>query len=178
MAVLLAVGVYKLRVALRWKMVVWAVAIYYAGAFFVFRIVMIYPDSAHGPLGSRSIAIAKSRGSFVTEARLEPTRFVLEGEEVEFEEAWVEEAMATKLNILLLPYEAPQGWYFFCFRTKNKPSWRLLFVLEGNEKKHGFSGRHSYSERAPYPEIFTLHVCVLRSWKDENPVKISIERKE
>ncbi|OAI39081.1 hypothetical protein AYO40_06100 [Planctomycetaceae bacterium SCGC AG-212-D15] len=172
----LSLTVCLLPVRHRWKGTLLILTGYYACAYTAFG---IYKGIVHHPPYSRSIAEAKSRRSFISEARFEPMNVKWQGIDLEFDEVWIEEAMEIKPNVLLLPYEKVGGWYSLCFSLKKEPSEKVLFRVEGHKGGFGSTtgaGWRTYDVNIPHPEVFDLHLYVQKSWQDKERFEVSIRR--
>jgi hypothetical protein len=155
---------------------------YYIFAYVNWVVLGFYPDKV-GPVPSTSLKRATDRGFLISEVRMEPPGFTWNASDIEFGDAWIEEAARTNLNAFLYPYEQRQGTYFLCFTLKKgkealeKGHVGPFFRLEGVDgAPFGRVNGVYYQHPISYPDVFDRHILFQVSWREEPSREIVIVR--
>jgi hypothetical protein len=134
---------------------------------------------------SPSAGDARRRGTLVNEVSVTPGRLDWGGREIEFGDAWVEEAATREYFLAWFPYYRKTGQTFLCFRlSKGNEAFESagapFFALSG--RGEGVSECHSRKDIRFFSDVgdadvAALKMSLLSSWQDSREDNIGFTPK-
>jgi hypothetical protein len=134
-----------------------------------------------------SVKEARERGTLIAELDITPRTLEINGQTIEFDEAWIEEAADPDHHFVWFSYYRRVGYYYLCFTiSRGHEAFNGVeppfFVIEGDDGSVGTSfvrGQvYQFTKQRESADLSTLRMSLMRSWDDERTNDILIRRKE
>jgi hypothetical protein len=130
---------------------------------------------------------ARARGTLLSEWTVTPGRIQWKDTDIEFEDAWTEEAARLEYYLVWFPYYRKVGRTFLCFRLKRgnevfRRIGREPFFLLGDERKGvgaflSTDGDVLFFDDVADPDVTSARMSLVSSWDDSRAKDIGFTRK-